>query len=347
MANIMQRASKWQQDLANSITRGEELMQLLGLTASGWLSQGASQDFSLRVPRSFIARMEKGNPHDPLLRQILPAPSELIQHPGFVTDPLVEKQYNPIPGLLHKYENRVLLIVTGGCAVNCRYCFRRHFPYAENNPSKKDWSKAIDYIQSQPQVNEVILSGGDPLLATDDYLKDLASVIDKIPHIKRLRIHSRIPIVLPSRVNDDLLSWFVNPNRQAIMVVHVNHPNEINHEVSDAIKLLKEKNVTVLNQSVLLRDINDDSDVLANLSEKLFSIGIMPYYLHRLDPVKGAWHFEVSLERAKQIVRDLAGKVSGYLLPKFVQEVPGENSKQAIALGEKVQHQARIVELKS
>lgn len=332
MVNIMQRAAKWQQELAESITQAEELMQLLELSSTSWFSEYATKDFSLRVPRSFVARMEKGNPHDPLLKQILPSPSELFERPGFVKDPLAERDYNPVSGLLHKYENRVLLVVTGGCAVNCRYCFRRHFPYAENNPSRKDWSKSIEYIQFHSEIHEVILSGGDPLLAPDDYLSDLVAMIDSIPHVKRLRIHSRIPIVLPSRVNNDLLSWFVNPARQAIMVVHANHPNEINQEVSEAVQLLRSNNVLVLNQSVLLRDINDDPDILANLSEKLFSIGILPYYLHRLDPVKGAGHFEVNIERARQIVRALAGKVSGYLLPKFVQELPGENSKQLISL---------------
>ena len=303
----------WLTQLADVVTSPDELLHLLNVDADANLLAGrdAKRLFALRVPRAFIARMEPGNPNDPLLRQVLTSQEEFINAPGFSTDPL-EEQHSVVPGLLHKYSNRALLLVKGGCAVNCRYCFRRHFPYAENQGNKRNWQQALEYISAHPQLDEIIFSGGDPLMAKDHELDWLLTQLESIPHIKRLRIHSRLPIVIPARITDTLVARIAASSLQVLLVNHVNHANEIDAAFRASMKKLRMAGVTLLNQSVLLRGVNDNANTLADLSNALFDAGVMPYYLHVLDKVQGAAHFMVSDEEARAIVRELLrGKSAG------------------------------------
>ncbi|HBM3288583.1 TPA: EF-P beta-lysylation protein EpmB [Klebsiella michiganensis] len=324
----------WLTQLADVVTSPDELLHLLNVDADANLLAGrdAKRLFALRVPRAFIARMEPGNPNDPLLRQVLTSQEEFINAPGFSTDPL-EEQHSVVPGLLHKYSNRALLLVKGGCAVNCRYCFRRHFPYAENQGNKRNWQQALEYISAHPQLDEIIFSGGDPLMARDHELDWLLTQLESIPHIKRLRIHSRLPIVIPARITDTLVARIAASSLQVLLVNHVNHANEIDAAFRASMKKLRMAGVTLLNQSVLLRGVNDNANTLADLSNTLFDAGVMPYYLHVLDKVQGAAHFMVSDEEARAIVRELLTLVSGYLVPKLAREIGGEPSKTPLDLG--------------
>ena len=323
----------WLSQLADIVTEPDELLQLLNIDADAQLLAGrdARRLFALRVPRAFIARMEKGNPHDPLLRQVLTSHEEFIATPGFSTDPL-EEQNSVVPGLLHKYRNRALLLVKGGCAVNCRYCFRRHFPYADNQGNKRNWQAALDYIAAHPELDEIIFSGGDPLMAKDKELDWLIAGLEAIPHIKRLRIHSRLPIVIPARITDELVARLARSSLQVLLVNHINHAREIDDAFRDAMARLRKAGVTLLNQSVLLRGVNDSAQLLADLSNALFDAGVMPYYLHVLDKVQGAAHFMVSDEEAREIMRELLTLVSGYLVPKLTREIGGEPSKTPLDL---------------
>ena len=328
----------WLTQLADVVTSPDELLHLLNVDADANLLAGrdAKRLFALRVPRAFIARMEPGNPNDPLLRQVLTSQEEFINAPGFSTDPL-EEQHSVVPGLLHKYSNRALLLVKGGCAVNCRYCFRRHFPYAENQGNKRNWQQALEYISAHPQLDEIIFSGGDPLMAKDHELDWLLTQLESIPHIKRLRIHSRLPIVIPARITDTLVARIAASSLQVLLVNHVNHANEIDAAFRASMKKLRMAGVTLLNQSVLLRGVNDNANTLADLSNALFDAGVMPYYLHVLDKVQGAAHFMVSDEEARAIVRELLTQVSGYLVPKLAREIGREPSKTPLDLGLKQQ----------
>lgn len=322
----------WQNELAEVITDPAALLAMLDLDVS-YLPDAeiAAQHFPLRVPHSFVARMQKRNVHDPLLQQILPIGAELMDAPDFVIDPLSEADKNPMPGLLHKYHGRVLFIFTGACAVNCRYCFRRHFPYAANNPGLNGWQQVVDYIKNDESISEVILSGGDPLVAPDKYLLKCLQSIDVISHVKRVRIHSRLPIVLPSRITDELTTMLASLRVKPVMVVHCNHAQEINHEVIAAVQLLRNNGIVVLNQAVLLKGVNDDVDTLVALSEALFACDILPYYLFTLDKVKGATHFDLPLTIAKKLHWDLAQRLPGYLVPRLAVEKPNKGSK--IVLG--------------
>ena len=324
----------WLAQLADVVTNPDELLHLLNVDADANLLAGrdAKRLFALRVPRAFIARMEPGNPNDPLLRQVLTSQDEFITAPGFSTDPL-EEQHSVVPGLLHKYSNRALLLVKGGCAVNCRYCFRRHFPYAENQGNKRNWQAALEYISAHPELDEIIFSGGDPLMAKDHELDWLITQLESISHIKRLRIHSRLPIVIPARVTDALVARISTSSLQVLLVNHINHANEIDAEFHAAMKRLRIAGVTLLNQSVLLRGVNDNAQTLADLSNALFDVGVMPYYLHVLDRVQGAAHFMVSDDEARSIIRELLTLVSGYLVPKLAREIGGEPSKTPLDLG--------------
>jgi EF-P beta-lysylation protein EpmB len=325
------RSPQWKIELREAVSDSQELLQLLNLEANALAAEVKPKNrFPLRVPRGFIARMEKGNPDDPLLRQVLPLISEDASLPGFNTDPLRENDYNPAPGVIHKYHGRVLLITTPVCAINCRYCFRRHFPYSDNNPGKRQWLESLAYIRSDASISEVILSGGDPLATDDEHLGWLASQLDAIPQLKRLRIHSRLPVVIPSRINDDFLAWTLNSRLKVSMVLHINHGNEINGEVSAAVARLRAQGILVFNQSVLLKGINDNAETLIELSEKLFDIGIVPYYLHTLDPVAGAGHFYCDSPASLALYRELQRQLPGYLLPKLVSDVPGRSSKLII-----------------
>ncbi|GAB1438375.1 EF-P beta-lysylation protein EpmB [Providencia sp.] len=323
----------WIQQLAEAITNPDELLQILNLENHHFSQEDseARKLFPLRVPKPFISRMKKGDPHDPLLLQVLTAKAEFDLHPGFSTDPL-EEQDNEIPSLLHKYHNRALLLVKGGCAVNCRYCFRRHFPYEDNKGNKNNWLMAVDYIKNHTELNEIIFSGGDPLMAKDHELDWLIGQLEAIPHLKRLRIHTRLPVVIPERITDTLCNRLASSRLQVIMVTHINHANEIDEAFSDSMQKLKLSGVTLLNQSVLLRHVNDNVTALMNLSNALFDAGILPYYLHVLDKVQGAAHFLVSDLEARQLIQQLLSKVSGYLVPKLAREIGGEPSKTLLDL---------------
>ncbi|PKH22419.1 EF-P beta-lysylation protein EpmB [Enterobacterales bacterium CwR94] len=337
MANIVTLKTPdredWLQQLADVITDPHELLRVLSLDNHPELAAGADARrlFALRVPRAFVARMQPGDPQDPLLLQVLTAREEFIESPGYSTDPL-DEQSSVVPGLLHKYRNRALLLVKGGCAVNCRYCFRRHFPYDDNQGNKRNWRTALAYIAEHPELDEIIFSGGDPLMAKDSELDWLLSELERIPHLKRLRIHSRLPVVIPARITEGLCQRLAQSRLQVLMVSHINHAQEIDSELQAAFRQLKRAGVTLLNQSVLLRGVNDNAQTLAALSNQLFDTGILPYYLHVLDKVQGAAHFYVTDEEARALVRELLTQVSGYLVPKLAREIGGEPSKTPLDL---------------
>ncbi|TPG61668.1 EF-P beta-lysylation protein EpmB [Ewingella americana] len=337
MANIVTLNTPFREDwlyqLGDVITDPDELLTLLALNDNAELQTGrdARRLFPLRVPRAFVARMQPGNPHDPLLLQVLTAREEFIAAPGFTTDPL-DEQRSVVPGLLHKYNNRALLLVKGGCAVNCRYCFRRHFPYQENQGNKANWVQALDYIRTHPELDEIIFSGGDPLMAKDGELDWLITELETIAHIQRLRIHTRLPVVIPSRITTALCQRLSESRLQVLMVTHINHANEIDADLCDSMSRLKRAGVTLLNQSVLLRGVNDCADTLAQLSNALFNAGILPYYIHVLDKVQGAAHFMVDDDEARAIMKKLMSKVSGYMVPKLTREIGGEPSKTILDL---------------
>lgn len=330
-SEIQHFAKNWQQQLAEAFNSLEDLCHYLNLSLNDLpISVAATEKFPLRVPLSFAAGMEKGNPHDPLLRQVLPIKDELSVYPGFSNDPVGDLPASTQIGVIHKYQGRVLLINTGSCAINCRYCFRRNFPYAELQLSKQNEEAAILAIQADTSISEVILSGGDPLLLSDLRLARLIRQLDNINHLQRIRIHSRLPIVLPTRITDELINTLQLSRKQIIMVVHCNHGNEINHRVMTACNLLKNGGITLFNQSVLLKGVNDNAEVLSELSQRLFSLGIIPYYLHLLDKATGTGHFEVTETEALALIRQVQSVLPGYLAPKLVKEVAGAKSKQSI-----------------
>lgn len=311
---------KWQLELKNAVTNYLELFKILNL-APKFISN--TNKFKLLVPESFINRMRPNDLNDPLLLQVLPNNLENIYVNNCNSDPLQEKKFNKIPGLLHKYYGRVLILSAKSCFVNCRYCFRKCFEYNSNIASGNNLKKVINYISEDPTINEVILSGGDPLIAPNNYFKLLFDKLNNIAHLSTIRIHSRAPIVLPSRLEPELINIFLKSRFNIVLVVHSNHPNEINDEVEESFKILHNTKIVLLNQSVLLKNINDNVEVLAELSKKLFNIKILPYYLHLLDPVIGTNHFKVSKLKAKKIFAELSSKLPGYLLPRLVTERPG------------------------
>ncbi len=325
-----QQTPRWQTLLSQAITDPEELLQLLELPLDSLpASLAASRDFRLRVPRGFAARMVRGDPQDPLLRQVLPLAQELDEAPGFSLDPLDELSTMPVPGVLHKYQGRLLLTATGACAVHCRYCFRRHYPYSEANPGRAP-EQTFEYLRQHPEISEVILSGGDPLTLTDARLSEWVDQLETLPQVTRLRIHSRVPVVLPERIDDSLLGWLENTRLQLVLVIHANHANEIDTAVSTALGKLKQLDITLLNQSVLLSGVNDNVQTLTDLSEALFNAGVLPYYLHQLDSVQGAAHFKTSDKKAKILLNQLRTILPGYLLPELVEEIPGQASKTPV-----------------
>lgn len=319
-------SESWQKILAQGFTSVNELLEFLALPASVG-DATAEKQFKTRVPRGFAARMQRGNPYDPLLLQVLAVREELQNKEGYVTDPLIEVSGNPLQGLLHKYNGRVLLTLTGACAVNCRYCFRRHFPYQDNNPGRGGWQAVMDYIRQDTAIHEVILSGGDPLLAADVVLSDLLQQLAAIPHVQTLRFHTRIPIVLPERVNQELLDLLTATRLRKVIVLHCNHAQELDDRVFQTCGTLRQAGCHLLNQSVLLRGINDDASILAALSERLFTCGVLPYYLHLLDKVAGAAHFDLPEEVALSLYRQLQEQLPGYLVPRLAREEPGKGSK--------------------
>ena len=337
MNNLLHSTSdsqSWHAQLREVVTDPAELLGLLGLTPEDLgLARQACDSFPLRVPRAFVSRMRPGDPTDPLLRQVLASAEEMLVTPGYSKDPLAETgEANARPGIIHKYQGRALLLVTGSCAVNCRYCFRRHFPYEENRNSREQWHEALTYIAQDQSITEVILSGGDPLVATDGFLLELCEDIAGIAQVETLRIHTRLPIVLPARVTAGLRRAIASTRLRLVVVVHCNHPNEIDTEVANAMVDLRGWGATLLNQAVLLAGVNDSAQTQVELSEALHRAGVLPYYLHLLDPVQGAQHFEVDETVGIEIVRDMTAQLPGYLVPKLVREIPGEAAKSGIPL---------------
>ncbi len=321
----------WQKALAEAVKSPWELLMLLGLEDDRIATQIDQQpDFPLRVPHSYIDRMKPGDPNDPLLHQVLARAAENTHVTGFSTNPVGDDAATLQRGLLQKYRGRVLIMTTAACPIHCRYCFRRHFPYEAHNGQHRDWRHTIETIAADATMTEVILSGGDPLSLTDDYLTILVKALDRIPHLKRLRIHSRFPIVLPQRIDVSLLEWLSATRLKTTLVVHCNHANEIDQEVAEAMNRLKNRGVTLLNQSVLLKGVNDNEQALSTLSERLFEAGILPYYLHMLDKVAGAAHFDSSEHEALALMEKLRQRLPGYLVPKLVREVAGERAKRPV-----------------
>ncbi len=322
--------TSWQKELANVITDPKTLLELLDIPPENYQQHFAARKlFPVRVPRPLLSRIKKGDINDPILKQVMPLDVEFSITDGYVEDPL-EEHDTVAPGLLHKYKHRVLMMVKTGCAINCRYCFRRHFPYADNSPNKARWQQALSYIQNHQEINEVIFSGGDPLMASDEHLQWLIDEIEKISHIRRLRIHTRLPIVIPQRITPALVKTLSSTTLKVTVVFHINHANEIDESVIQAIEPLRAARIPLFNQSVLLKGINDKANTLAALSERLFDIGIQPYYLHLFDKVQGVAHFDISEEVAKKIILQLMAILPGFLMPKLVREVAGEQSKTPI-----------------
>lgn len=320
--------ARWQAELAASFTRIEDLLEFLNLPASGAdAGRLAAGRFAFRVTRSYAARMQKGDSSDPLLRQVLPLGEELIERPGFAADPVGDLAAVVAPGLLHKYHGRALVIATGACAINCRYCFRREFPYGDSRIGRQREDEALAYIASDPAIAEVILSGGDPLVLGDERLGDLVEKITAIGHVERLRIHTRLPIVLPSRITPGLLAMLARTRLKTLVVIHANHPREFNAEVGRALAALREAGIFLLNQSVLLRGVNDAGQTLVELSETLFSHGVLPYYLHLLDAASGTAHFDLPLAEALALHEHLSRRLPGYLVPRLVREEAGKPYK--------------------
>ncbi|EPF6034003.1 EF-P beta-lysylation protein EpmB [Acinetobacter baumannii] len=329
MINYLHQEQNWQSQLSDLITDPLELLNLLELSTDQLLSGAilASEKFKLRVPRAFVGKMNAKDPLDPLLLQVLPHHLELEEHPEFVTDPLGEEAANQLPGVLHKYKSRFLLTLTGACAVHCRYCFRRHFPYQENLPKNEDWLNIKNYIESNPDINEVILSGGDPLTLSNRKLALWLERLSSLKQVKILRIHSRVPIVIPNRIDEEVISLLKNSRLRIILVVHSNHASELDDFTCSKLLQLSEHHITVLNQAVLLKGVNDSAQTLTDLSYRLFEARVMPYYLHVLDKVKGAQHFDLIPSEIDAIYQDVLASLPGYLVPKLVREIAGEKNK--------------------
>ncbi len=321
--------SAWQQQLIDVVTSTEQLLALLQLRPEQ-VALDPHSSFPLRVPRDFIDRMQPGDPNDPLLLQVLPLAQEAISLPGYSRDPLNEASANKTVSLLHKYHSRVLLIVSGSCAIHCRYCFRRHFPYQSNRLSSQEVDTVLAYIHAHPEVTEVILSGGDPLVLKDESLQSLITQLASVPQLRYVRIHTRLPVMIPARVTDGLVTLLANSRLKATVVLHANHANEISPAVGAAAQRLVAAGIPVFNQAVLLRGINDNADTLAELSHALYAYGVVPYYLHQLDAVEGAAHFAVEETTARALLRALQAILPGYLVPKLVKEEAGAASKTLI-----------------
>ena len=320
----------WQQALSQAFTKPSELLEFLGLPAD-MPCMPVNRQFPLRVPRGFAARMEKGNARDPLFLQVWPALAEGQDTAGFSDDAVGDRASLKDGGLIHKYEGRALVITTGACAVHCRYCFRQHFPYGEALASRDRWRATLKALADDRSIHEVILSGGDPLALTDDKLAEFAEAVEFLPHVDTLRIHTRLPVVLPERIDDRFMAWFARGRLRKVMVIHANHANEIDSPVAGALARLRDAGVTLLNQSVLLRGVNDRSSTLVELSERLFACGVMPYYLHMLDRVRGTAHFEVPENEARALMRAMSARLPGYRVPRLVREEPGAPSKIVLA----------------
>jgi EF-P beta-lysylation protein EpmB len=329
---ITRTAPSWHQSLSDAFRNPRELLEYLDLGLSGqeWEIE-QDMNFPMLVPREFASKMEKGNPEDPLLLQVIPSIKEFSTKQGYSTDPVDENSATIAPGLLHKYRGRALLITTGACPVHCRYCFRRHFPYSESSACGQDLDSAIEHLKTNKDITEVILSGGDPFMLKNSALATLFNQLEQINHLKRVRIHSRMPVVIPTRIDQELIALLANSRFKIALVIHCNHPKELDQEVKHAIETISRAGITVLNQSVMLQGVNDSFNTLKSLSERLFSCGALPYYLHMLDRVTGAMHFEVGATKAMTIHKQLQNSLPGYLVPKLVYEKAGAKSKLALS----------------
>lgn len=320
--------STWHDSLSKAIRDPHVLIDTLRLPDElKQPAENAARGFPLLAPLSYVARMRPSDPNDPLLKQVLPVGHELLDAAGFGVDAVGDRDSRRAPGLLHKYHGRALMISTGACAVHCRYCFRRHYPYGDEPRRLNEWEPAFALLESDTSINEVLLSGGDPLMLSDSRLGDLIERLATIPHLRRLRIHSRLPIVLPDRVADPLIDLLTRTRLTPIMVVHANHPGEVVADCEQALKTLVRSGITTLNQSVLLRGINDEVETLANLSERLIDVGVIPYYLHQLDRVQGTAHFEVEESKGISLMTDLRKRLPGYAVPRYVREDAGASQK--------------------
>jgi EF-P beta-lysylation protein EpmB len=327
-ASSWQHPASWQTALAQSIRDPAQLLQRLQLPMDLLpAALAAARLFPLRVPYSYVQRIQPGDLHDPLLRQVLPLAEECATEPAGQTDPVGDLAAMSSPGLLHKYQGRALLVTTGACAIHCRYCFRRHFPYASGNPLHQHRQASLDYLRAHPELNEIILSGGDPLSLPDRQLAEWIRECESIPHLQTLRLHTRLPVVLPERVDSALCDWLTQTRLAKVIVLHINHPREIDGEVSQAIQALRQCDAILLNQSVLLRGVNDSLETLTQLSQRLFANGVLPYYLHQFDPVQGGMHFAVPLHEGQALLAQLRASLPGYLVPRYVQEIPGMAAK--------------------
>ena len=320
----------WQQQLSNSIKSVDDLIET---TANEKLrtvfSSDANQQFKIKIPTGFISNLSDID-NDPLLKQVLPHANEMQLTEGYLQDPVGDMDAMATPGLIHKYKNRALFIVTGACAIHCRYCFRRHFPYPDAQINKENWEPAFDYLREHSEISEIILSGGDPLMVTNEKLDYLIQQLEQIKHITRLRIHTRIPSVLPERIDSELISTLQNTRFLVSLVTHINHADELNQHNKDVFKKLKQSEIQLLNQSVLLDNVNDQAKTLIELSEKLYEYGVLPYYLHLLDPVQGAAHFSVKEADAISLMDEIRQSLPGYLMPNLVKEIAGEQAKTRI-----------------
>lgn len=322
--------SDWRQSWRDAVTDGAELLALLGLSHLRSRLPEGDAGFALRVPRSFVARMRHGDPGDPLLLQILPQLAETARAEGYATDAVGDMAARSAHGVLHKYHGRALLIASGSCAINCRYCFRRHFPYGEEIAAAAHWREALDYVGRHTDVSELILSGGDPLSLGTHKLHELSRGLAAYPHVTRLRLHTRLPVVMPERIDDAFIEWIAALPQNRVVVLHANHANEFDASVRQACRRLREAGCLLLNQAVLLRGVNDHAEALIGLSEALFDAGVLPYYLHQLDRVQGAAHFEVDDRTAQALVDVLRERLPGYLVPRLVREVAGDTGKRPL-----------------
>lgn len=328
------RDVSWQQAMKRAIRSQSDLRRYLGIASIPAADARAAEEaekFPTFVPLELAARITPADPADPILRQVLATGDELVSQVGFVSDPVGDLDADAGGGILHKYDGRALIVTHGACAVHCRYCFRREFPYAEKGSRVESWDPAIRYLRENPSIEEVLLSGGDPLTLSDDVLSDLIGRIESIEHVRRLRIHTRLPIAIPQRVTDKLVDRLARSSLAVWIVIHTNHAQEIDDDVAESIQRIRRGGITVLNQSVLLAGVNDSVDALSQLSQKLINIGVQPYYLHQLDRVRGAAHFWVDIERGREIIEQMRHRLPGYAVPKYVIEVAGENSKTQIA----------------
>ncbi len=331
--------NSWQKALSQATTNPKQLLETLQLDWQELERQGlkvseeAGERFKLFATDSYLKKIKKGDWQDPLLRQILPLVDELHEHPSYTIDPLEEKEATVVPGLIHKYHGRALLITNSHCAINCRFCFRKNFPYSDNHYSSKSHDAVFDYLNQHKEISEIILSGGDPLILSDYSLQKIYEQLECIQHIKRVRIHTRIPIVLPERINTELLNIIESSPLKTVLVIHCNHAQELDEHSTQCIKDLKQVCFSLQNQSVLLRGVNDSLQTLRDLQESLFELQVQSYYLHILDKVQGTQHFDIDLAQALKLYHSLEASLPGYMVPKLVQELANKPNKSQILRG--------------